>query len=303
MKENQRLSILPQKEFSTDNKARVPVWGSFAFRNRLYDILETGKDGDIPSKIYDFFMMIVIVISIIPLWSHKDTYTFILIDKITVIIFIIDYILRWFTADFKINRGKMSYVLYPLSFMAIIDLLSILPSLSALGRGFKLFKIFRLMRTFKVFRIFKAVRYSKSINMIINVFRKQKDSLLVVGGFALFYIAVSALVMFNAEPETFPTMFDSFYWATISLTTVGYGDVYATSQIGKVITMFSSVLGIAIVALPASIIIAGYQEEVQNQRKESKSTVQMFEEFYGKPFSEITQEDLGNAKDNSQTKE
>ena len=249
-----------------DNKERYS--GNFTFRRRLYEILETGSDRDIPSKIYDFFMMAVIVISIIPLWSHKDTPAFILIDKITVAIFILDYLMRWITADFKLKKGAASLLLYPFSFMAVIDLLSILPSLTVLGRGFKLFKIFRLMRTFKVFRIFKAFRYSKSIGIIVNVFKKQKESLIVVGGFALFYIAVSALVIFNAEPQTFPTMFDAFYWATISLTTVGYGDVYATSQIGRIITMISSVLGIAIVALPASIIIAGYQEEIEKSKKE-----------------------------------
>lgn len=99
--------------------------------------------------------------------------------------------------------------------------------------------------------------------MVINVFRKQKDSLMVVGGFAIGYILISALVIFNAEPETFETMYDAIYWATISLTTVGYGDVYATTTIGKFITMISAVLGIAIVALPAGIIIAGYQDELE----------------------------------------
>ena len=150
--------------------------------------------------------------------------------------------------------------------MAIIDLLSILPSITVLQKGFRLLKLFRLMRTFKVLRIFKAFRYSKSITMIINVFKKQKDSLIVVCGFAIAYILISALVIFNAEPETFPTMYDAIYWATISLTTVGYGDVYATSPIGKLITMISAILGIAIVALPAGIIIAGYQEELENNR-------------------------------------
>ena len=241
-----------------------------AGKQRLYDILETGEYGDNISKAYDFFMMAVIIISIIPLWSHEETPLFIVIDKITVIIFILDYLLRWLTSDLKLGKGAVSYLMYPFSFMAVIDLLSILPSLTVLGRGFRLFKIFRLMRTFKVFRIFKAFRYSKSISIIVNVFNKQKDSLLVVAGFALFYITVSALVIFNAEPETFPTMFDAFYWATISLTTVGYGDVYATSQIGRIITMVSSVLGIAIVALPASIIIAGYQEEIESQKRDKK---------------------------------
>lgn len=93
---------------------------------------------------------------------------------------------------------------------------------------------------------------------------------MVVCGFAVLYIIVSALVIFNAEPDTFTSMFEAIYWATISLTTVGYGDVYATSNIGKIITMISAVLGIAIVALPAGIIIAGYQEELEKMNKDTR---------------------------------
>ena len=80
------------------------------------------------------------------------------------------------------------------------------------------------------------------------------------------YIFVTALVMFNIEPDTFNSFFDAIYWATISLTTVGYGDVYATTSIGKFITMVSAILGIAIVALPAGIIIAGYQDELNEMK-------------------------------------
>ncbi len=236
-------------------------------RERIFQITEVGEDNDIPSKAYDFFMMTTIVVSIIPLWSHNESSLFNVIDKTTVIIFIIDYLLRLLTADFKLNRGIMSFVLYPFSAMAIIDLLSILPSVTVLQKGFRLLKIFRLMRTFKVFRIFKAFRYSQNITMIVNVFKKQKDSLVVVCGFAVAYILISALVIFNAEPDTFPTMYDAIYWATISLTTVGYGDVYATTFIGKLITMISALLGIAIVALPAGIIIAGYQDELEKNKK------------------------------------
>ena len=235
-------------------------------RERLFQIIEVGKEDDKLSRVYDFFMMATIIISIIPLWSHEETSVFYIIDKVTVVIFIADYILRLFTADLKLKRGAISFLLYPFTVMALIDLLSILPSVTVLKRGFRLLKIFRLMRTFKVFRIFKAFRYSKNITMIVNVFRKHKDSLIVVCGFAIAYVLISALVMFNAEPETFPTMYDAIYWATISLTTVGYGDVYATSTIGKFITMISAVLGIAIVALPAGIIIAGYQEELEENK-------------------------------------
>lgn len=232
-------------------------------RQRIYEIIEVSEDNDKLSSIYDIIMMISIIISIIPLCTHENYFVFGIIDKVTVIIFIGDYILRILTADKKLRRGALSFFLYPFTPMALVDLLSILPSLTVLAKGYRLLKIFRLIRTFKVFRVFKAFRYSKNINMVINVFRKQKDSLMVVGGFAIGYILISALVIFNAEPETFETMYDAIYWATISLTTVGYGDVYATTTIGKFITMISAVLGIAIVALPAGIIIAGYQDELE----------------------------------------
>lgn len=240
-------------------------------RQRLFEIIEVGTEEDKASRAYDFFMMLTIVVSIIPLWTHDSSPTFQIIDKVTVSIFILDYLLRLLTADKKLKKGAMSFIAYPFSFMAIIDLLSILPSLDVIANGFRLLKIFRLFRTFKVFRIFKAFRYSKNITIILNVFKKQKESLLAVCGFAMAYIIVSALVIFNAEPETFVSMFDAIYWATISLTTVGYGDVYATSEIGKFITMVSAVLGIAIVALPAGIIMAGYQEELEELKKRDGS--------------------------------
>lgn len=236
-------------------------------KERIYEIIEVGEETDKLSRVYDFFMMLTIIVSVIPLWSHNENMAFDIIDKITVAIFIIDYFLRLFTADIKLKRGAISYLLYPFTFMALIDLISILPSLIVINSGYRLLKIFRLFRTLKVFRVFKAIRYSKNITMILNVFKKQKDSLIVVCWFAVAYVIISALVMFNAEPETFETMYDAIYWATISLTTVGYGDVYATTEIGKFITMISAVLGIAIVALPAGIIIAGYQEELDELRK------------------------------------
>lgn len=116
-------------------------------------------------------------------------------------------------------------------------------------------------------RLFKIIRHSKNITIILNVLKKQKDSLVIVGIFSLGYIFLSALIIFNVEPNTFSSFFDAIYWATISLTTVGYGDIFAVSTIGKIITMFSSLIGVAIVALPAGIITAGYMEEIQNHKK------------------------------------
>ncbi len=236
-------------------------------RKRIFEIIEVGEDGDYISKAYDVFMMLAIVISIIPLMYKDDNPAFILIDRITVIIFIADYLLRLYTADYKLKAGKLSYIKYPISFMAIIDLLSILPSIIVINPSLKLLKVFRLLRTFRVFRVFKSFRYSKNITIIVNVFKRQKDSLMVVCVLALGYILVTALVMFNVEPDTFETFFDAIYWSTVSLTTVGYGDLYATSQIGKIITMISALFGIAIVALPAGIVTAGYMEEIEEIHK------------------------------------
>ena len=213
------------------------------------------------------FMFTVIIMSIIPLAFVKQQSWMTLIDRITVIIFIVDYILRWFVAD-KLSNKLNKFILYPLTPMAIIDLLSILPSITLLNSSFKLLKIFRLFKSLRLLKILKLVRYSKSITMICNVFKKQKETFITILVMAITYILVSALVIINVEPETFPTYFDALYWATISLTTVGYGDVYAVTTIGKIITMISSFLGIAVVALPAGIITSGLMDELSKSHDE-----------------------------------
>ena len=103
--------------------------------------------------------------------------------------------------------------------------------------------------------------------MILRIFKKSKGPLLTVGGIALGYVLISALVILNIEPETFDNYFDAVYWATVSLTTMGYGDIYPVTKAGKFITMLSSVFGVAIIALPASIITAGMMEEVDDKNK------------------------------------
>ena len=106
--------------------------------------------------------------------------------------------------------------------------------------------------------------------MILGVFKKAKESLLVVCGIAVIYTLVSALVIFNVEPDTFNNFFDAVYWATVSLTTMGYGDIYPVSVAGRIVTMVSSFMGIAIVALPAGIITSGMMEEINKQKQENK---------------------------------
>lgn len=233
----------------------------------MFEIVEETRGEDRLSVGYNIFMMAVIFISIIPLGFKTTNSIFLAIDKVTAIVFVVDYLLRIITADFKVKRGAASFLLYPFTPMAVIDLIAILPSLTMLNSGLRLVKIIRVMKTIRVFRVFKAVRYSKNINTILCVFRKQKDSLLVVLGIAILYILISALVILNVEPETFDSFFDAVYWATVSLTTVGYGDIYPVTVIGKIVTMISAFMGIAIVALPAGIITSGFMEELNQSRK------------------------------------
>ena len=236
-------------------------------RKQLYEIIEPADGDNRLSRIYDFIMMATIIIGIVPLAFKQTNAIFRWIDYITVSIFILDYLLRLITADYKVKKSVLSFFLYPITPMALIDLLSILPSMTMLNEGFRLLKLFRLMRTFKVLRIFKFLRYSKSFEMIGNVLRKQKKVLSAVATMAVGYILISALVIYNVEPESFNTFFDAVYWATISLTTVGYGDIYPVTTIGRVITMISSALGIAIIALPSGVITAGYIAEINNKEE------------------------------------
>ena len=236
-------------------------------RKQLYEIIEPADGDNRLSRIYDFIMMATIIIGIVPLAFKQTNAIFRWIDYITVSIFILDYLLRLITADYKVKKSVLSFFLYPITPMALIDLLSILPSMTMLNEGFRLLKLFRLMRTFKVLRIFKFLRYSKSFEMIGNVLRKQKKVLSAVATMAVGYILISALVIYNVEPESFNTFFDAVYWATISLTTVGYGDIYPVTTIGRVITMISSALGIAIIALPSGVITAGYIAEINKEEE------------------------------------
>lgn len=247
-------------------------------RKKLYIIIDDTEKELVGNKIYDIVMMLVIIISLIPLAFKSNNIYFEIIDKIATIIFIIDYFIRWITSDLKLKKGIVSFFIYPFTFMAIIDLISILPSLSIVNSAFKALRIFRLIKTFKVLRIFKTFRYSRNIQIIINVINKSKISLLAVASLAVGYIIISALIIFNIEPETFNSIFDAIYWATVSLTTVGYGDIYPITIAGKIITMLSSFIGIAIVALPSGIITAGFMSEI--------------EKVYNKNNKELNDEDL-----------
>lgn len=235
------------------------------WREEIFKIVELGTDSKI-SKAYDWAMLLFIVVSLIPLAFRQQTQTLEWLDKISVSVFIIDYLLRWLTADYKYPKRPrwQAFLLYPLTPFAVVDILSILPSFALFNRAFKLLRITRLL---KILRIFKFVRYSENMQILFRVLRKERRILFTVFLIAIAYIVVTALIMFNVEESAmFDDFFDALYWATTTLTTVGYGDIYPSSDLGCVISMFSAIFGVAVIALPSGVITASYLDELRKSR-------------------------------------
>ena len=226
-------------------------------RERLYSLVN-GDEGE--AMWCGRVMTVLIVASLVPLCFKDSNPALEVVEYVCVVVFILDYLARWVTADLKLGKGALSFVIYPFTPMAIIDLLSILPVFLALNDALRTLRVLRL---FRAARAFKLIRYSRSASAISAVFEKQRQALLAVLCFAIAYILVSALVVFNVEPDTFRTFFDAVYWAVVSLTTVGYGDLYPSTDVGRTIAMISSLMGVAVVALPSGIITAGMLDELR----------------------------------------
>ena len=241
-------------------------------RKRIYEIVELGRKGDTVSIAYDVLMNVAIITSIIPLMFIEENPAFRVVEQVSVLLFILDYLLRWITADYRSGKGALSFVLYPFTGWAILDLVSILPGLSVLSRGFKIVRMARLLRAL---RLLKIVRYSNKFRALNRVIRKERASLGAVLGIAILYVFLTALVMFNAEPHVnpetgqivFKDFFDALYWATVTLTNVGYGDMVPTTDIGRFVSMLSSLFGMAIIALPSGLITASYLAELKEEKE------------------------------------
>ncbi len=240
-----------------------------AVRKRLYEIIEADSpsDGIDPvSTVYDIFMIVTIFLSLLPLAFKQHYPAFETIENCAFGIFTIDYLLRLSTADYKFGQpGLRSFLRYPFSPMAIVDLLSILPSLLLVNEAFRLLRIMRLLMAMRVLRVAKVFRYSSTMQILSDVLRGSRKPLITVLSLAAGYIVLSALVMFTVEPESFENFFEAVYWATVSLTTVGYGDISPVTVTGRLVTMLSSLMGIAVIALPSSIITAGYIRELNRR--------------------------------------
>ena len=210
-------------------------------RARIHAILANEDENDKVAVWYNRIMVFVIVLCLVPLWFKEVNLGLVILDRICVSIFIFDYVLRWVTADFKLNRGKASFFLYPITPMAILDLLSILPSFAPLSGSLKAVRILRILRAL---RAFKLIRFSKTIQLLGGALSNQRMPLLVILALGVAYVVVCATVMFNIEPEMFGTFIDALYWAVVSLTTIGYGDLTPMTQVGRVVVMVSAFVGV-----------------------------------------------------------
>lgn len=234
--------------------------------------MEPRKSGAL-SHAYDCMMIVAIVIGTVPLLFREQRPLFVYFDVISGVIYMVDYLLRWLTCDLRSDKPKWkAFLLYPFTPMAIMDFLSILPTFHLLAPSYKLTKAVRLL---KIFRFTKIVHYFAPLEIFVTVLKKQWKLLLAVLFVAFFDILVTAIIIFQSEHEidpvtgeyVFKTFYDAVYWAAITLSTVGYGDLYPVSNMGKTLSIFSSLLGIAIIALPSSIVTAGYMQELSRRVK------------------------------------
>ena len=236
----------------------------YNFRKKLSDIVNVWTGASAWCRVYDVVMILAIIMGLLPLAFHEKYHFFRYTDIVVVVIFIIDYILRWITADFRIKKGKLSFLIYPITFFAIIDIICILPLFTDFGIGGRFAMLLRLVYTL---RFIKFVRYSRSVMILTNVFKNYGYVLISIFFVLIIYLLFSALVIFNIEPDTFPSFFQALYWSVITMVTVGYGDITPITVGGKIVAMVTSIVGIVIFALPSGFIAAAFVKELSKYRE------------------------------------
>ncbi len=203
-------------------------------RHRIYEIVEKGKDNDKASKAFDLFIYILIILSIVSIIVESFLIRNIFIIKFlyyfgmfSTISFTIEYILRLVTADFKCPKKNMflSIIFYIITPMAIIDLLSILPFYIPMLIPVDL-RFLRSLRLFRVLRVLKLSRYSKSLDEIKQVIKNKKYELIMTLSLSFILILIASILMYyiesSVQPESFPNILASAWWAIVTLTTIGY---------------------------------------------------------------------------------
>ncbi|MCR5420924.1 MAG: ion transporter [Lachnospiraceae bacterium] len=241
------------------------------YRKRIFNIIEIGNKDDKPSALFDRFIVVVIFINLAvtlaQTFEQLSKYSVVLntIELITIVIFLIEYILRLYTADYLYpneKKGK-AQIKFILSVYGLIDLFSIIPYFLPFifPSGAVAFRIFRVIR---IFRLFKINAQYDAFNVITSVLNEKKNQLISSMCMILILMTASSLCMYSleheAQPEQFKNAFSGIWWSVSTLLTVGYGDIYPVTVAGKIMAIIISFLGVGMVAIPTGIISAGFVE-------------------------------------------
>ena len=241
-------------------------------KRRIFDIIQIGYDEDWQSRLFDIMLIVMILanllIAILSTFEDAAPYMGILevIEWITVAGFAAEYGLRIWTADYLYpglpkGRARLKYIL---SFNGIIDMLSFLHHLLPFffPTGVVAFRMFRVVR---IFRLFRINAYYDGLNVIGEVIRSKKDQILSSVFIILVLMMASSLCMYGleheAQPQVFRNAFSGFWWAVSTLLTVGYGDIYPITALGRLFGIAITFLGVGMVAIPTGILSAGFVEQ------------------------------------------
>lgn len=250
-------------------------------KKRVFEIISKAEDGDRASEIFDWSIMILIALSVISIIlesfvSIYDKYHLIfqVFEIITVVVFTIEYLLRIWTADLLFPESNHPHLKYIFSFMAVIDLLAILPFyLPFISADLRFLRMMRLFRLFRLLRVFKLGRYFEALQIIVKVIKTSGPQLVMSVVICFFVMLFSAIIMYTVEnpvqPEQFPNVISSLWWAICTLTTVGYGDVYPITHVGRFFASLISLVGIGIIAIPTGIIAAGFNQVITREKEKS----------------------------------
>lgn len=246
-------------------------------KKRTWEIVEAAKDNDRASWCFDVFIMLLIALNILAsilesvatLEISYEQY-FSVFEIFSVTIFTIEYLARLWSCTTSPNyqnpvTGRIRFIFSP---MSLIDLFAIGPFfLPFIGYDLR---SLRALRLFRVLRLAKASRYSKSLELIRRVVDARKQELVITTAFMATFLLASSTVLYfcenPAQPDKFSSIPATMWWAIATLTTVGYGDIYPITDLGKVCASVFAILGIGMFALPTGILGAGFVEEIQKKK-------------------------------------
>lgn len=241
-------------------------------KRKVFDIIQIGDKSNLASRLFDIFIAVNIFANIIVVFLQtfgelSDSFAlFRWIEIITTLIFCIEYILRIWTADYlypEYSEPK-SRLRFLVSYDGIVDLLTIIPAFFLTG-----FIVFRMLRVIRIFHLFRINKQYDSFNVIAAVFREKRNQIISSVVIILILMLGSSLCMFSAEheaqPEVFQNAFSGLWWAVSTVLTVGYGDIYPVTVLGKCMAILIAFLGVGAVAIPTGIISAGFVEQYTRQ--------------------------------------